>query len=104
MAGNPNTIKAGARLSATSSLPCPKCQRPVEIEVKLSIENLLTMSMVLWAHDQLAECSACGTKLVPIIAEFDSGAIRWSVSAVRGAVEEPLIKAPNHIDISNILR
>ena len=87
---------------AAAAVRCPTCHRPVDVPVNFSVENLHSISMILWTHEFVIECEHCKTKMVPVIAAFDARAIRWTVSPL--PEEKPLIEKPNMMDVSQILR
>lgn len=83
----------------TADTTCPKCGKPLSFPVKLSIENLFTVSMLLWTHENSIKCDACGSKYVPIIAQFDPNNLVWGIAPLD---DKPLIENPNMFDVSKL--
>ena len=75
---------------------CPTCHLPLDFAVKLSIENLRTISMILWTHELPVQCQNCQTVVIPKIAKFDINAISWEPVAI----SKPLIQRPGMMDVS----
>ncbi len=97
-------LKAGAILIAESPIECPRCHKMTSIQVKLSIQNLLPLSMVLWSHEDPVTCPACNCSLIPVISSFDVNAIKWTLSPIQSAEEKPLIERPGSFDVTKIMR
>lgn len=76
---------------------CEKCGATITIPVNISVENLKTISMILWTHEQKITCPGCGLEYVPRLNGVNTSHIQWGIAAIE---EKPLIERPGMIDIS----
>jgi hypothetical protein len=96
-------LDAGRTLAAEGAVECPNCEKAIGIPIRMSIENLLPMSMVLLLHPDPVVCPHCRTPMVPLIQAIDTKAIRWGMSLVNAPEAQKKILGPNEVDVTKIL-
>jgi hypothetical protein len=97
-------LAVGQVLVADTMVACPKCNNAMPVTVRISIENLTSMSMLLWQHETPSTCPTCKLVTIPVITGFDTRAIKWQATPLLVSTNKPLIEVSGQIDVSKILK
>jgi len=90
-------LAPGSVALAEAETSCPACGKTMNFNVRLTVENLVTISMILWTHENPIVCAFCKSQFVPSIERFNPNALTWGLNPVE---DKPLISRQNIVDVA----